>query len=352
MKPLIQFALVLGCLFNTGESFSAERFQSPVLVGDSWSNDLQDWPNFTTTLFWGDFRHHAIGGEWLSIRDADNQLGMVLNIAGYLDLYPDADSIIIEGGIGDVRGDVDSDTMKAALASMVAEAKSRANIIDIMVMSPGPFGRSWKWNLSRQAELDDYLNWFPGFCASQHISCYNSYEAVNHPTNPIIISDGTDGSPDYDLDGLHLNILGASKVAGEMDVLITDVRNSPDPVIVDVDPYSAANIVKPESDGQIPVVIYSVTGAAHDIQNFDATQVDPAALRFGPAAAEIAGDVWFADFNGDAVVDALIGFNTQETGILCNDTDVRLFGETVTGEAFAGYSMIDASDCSVIACHP
>jgi lysophospholipase L1-like esterase len=331
---------------------AADRVTLPIIVGDSWSDDQEDWPNFTVTVPWDNYRNHAIGAEWLSVRDATNKIGMAANIADYLDLHPEADSIIIQGGIGDIRNSVNADVIKSALLFIVTEAKSRSNIVDIIVMSPGPFGRSWKWNLERQAELDDYLNWLPDFCLSQNIPCYNTYEAVGDPNNPIIISDGTDGTPDYDLDGLHLNLVGAAKVGDDMDMLINVIRGGPVPIRADVAPWSNENLVFPASNNPILLALLSVADAPSYTLNLDASQIDPASVRFGPGEAANKAQPTFDDYDGDMHGDILLGFTTQDSGIACGDTEVNIFGETYAGESFIAEASINTTDCTTTGCHP
>ena len=64
---------------------------------------------------------------------------------------------------------------------------------------------------------------------SQGIDCYDTYAAVGHPDNPLIISDGTHGAPTYNADGVHVNEAGAIKVAADMDALIEMIRKRPLP---------------------------------------------------------------------------------------------------------------------------
>ena len=223
-------AVLLACsTFILVNCFAADRFVTPILIGDSWSDDRRDWPNFTLTVAWDEYRNHAIRGEWLSVQNAASGEGMAANISAYLDQHPEADSIIIQGGINDIGNGIAAEVIKSALAYMVTEAKARSNIFDIIVMSPGPFGGYSGWTRAMQDELYEYINWLPGFCASQQIDCYDTYAAVGHPDNLLIISDGTQGAPDYDTDGVHVNREGAVKVAADMDALIETIRNRPVP---------------------------------------------------------------------------------------------------------------------------
>jgi len=221
--------LLTGATFILANCFSTERFSTPILVGDSWSDGRGDWPNFTRAVEWDEYHNHAIRGEWLSVKDAASGDGMAANIASYLDQYPDADALIIQGGINDIGSGIEAEAMKSALTYMVTEAKARSHIADIIVMSPGPFGGWGGWTQAMQDELDQYLRWLPDFCKSQGIDCYATYAAVGHPDNPLIISDGSNGAPAYNTDGVHVNEAGAIKVAADMDALIEMIRKRPLP---------------------------------------------------------------------------------------------------------------------------
>ena len=352
LKTLFFIIEVFAIFFMPIISSAADRVTLPIIVGDSWSDGQEDWPNFTSTVPWDNYRNHAIGGEWLSVRDAANKIGMAANIADYLDLRPEADSIIIEGGIGDIRHSVNAELIKSALLFIVTEAKSRSNIVDIIVMSPGPFGQSWLWTLERQTELDDYLNWLPDFCLSQNISCYNTYQAVGHPGNPVIISDGTDGTPDYAQDSFHVNLAGAAKLADDMDILIDVIRRGPVPIRADVNPWSDEDLVQPSSNNPISLALLTVADAPSHTLNLDASQIDPASVRLGPGEAVNNSQPVFDDYDGDLHGDILLVFATQDSGIECGDTEVNISGETYAGKSFMAEAAINTVDCSATGCHP
>jgi lysophospholipase L1-like esterase len=352
MKVISVLLAIAGMVCAPASAIATERFSIPIIAGDSWSNDLNDWPNFTTTVQWSEYKHHAIGGEWLSVEDAVNQYGIAANISDYLDLHPDADSIIIQGGVNDFKHDVTAEVVQAALTDIVAEVKSRGNILDIIVVSPGPYGGAWTWQLSEQAELDRYLEWLPGFCASQNITYYSAYDAVGDPNNPIVISRGDDGTPDYDLDGSHVNLAGAAKLATDIDALIQLIRGAPKRIDIDLDPWSADNIVRPSSNNSIPVAFLSRTGEASELLNFDPAQIDPDSVRFGLGEAPNTAVPLLLDFNGDSQNDVVLGFETQSSGIACSDTEVGLYGATYAGDPFVGVAPIDATDCVETGCHP
>lgn len=126
----------------------------------------------------------------------------------------------------------------------------------------------------------------------------------------------------------------------EATVVLPEVFN----VQIDVLPGDAANKVYPNKTGKLPVAVLSSA-------EFDGTQVDPATLKLGPAEASIAEAVSIEDADGANGNDTLARFNVEETGILCNDTEVVLSGETYAGEPIAGFDTIDATECETGGCH-
>jgi hypothetical protein len=175
---------------------------------------------------------------------------------------------------------------------------------------------------------------------------------VGDPNNPLVISSGIDGTPDYEYDGFHVNVAGAQKLALDIDSLIQLARGAPRRISVDLDPWSDENIVLPLSNDLITVAFLSTSGAASEQLNFDSTQINPDSVRFGLGEAVNVYSPDYVDFNGDNQVDVLLGFQTEASGIACGDTEVALFGETYAGEAFIAEASIDADACVGTGCHP
>jgi len=117
-------------------------------------------------------------------------------------------------------------------------------------------------------------------------------------------------------------------------------------VDIDVDPWSPTNIIKPNSDLPIPVAVLGSSA-------FDVMQIDPATVKLG-FATTYTPNPWFDDFDNDpsSITDAIFAFHTEETGIACNDTEVTLTGETLSGDLFEGTDTIDTTDCVAASCHP
>lgn len=120
---------------------------------------------------------------------------------------------------------------------------------------------------------------------------------------------------------------------------------APTEVAIDLLPNDAANKVYPNKTGQLPVAVLSDA-------EFDATQVDPATLKFGAGDATVAGGTVVSNVDGEFGADITVKFRVEESGILCDDTEVSLSGETYAGEPVTGTDAIDASDCVTGGCHP
>jgi hypothetical protein len=132
----------------------------------------------------------------------------------------------------------------------------------------------------------------------------------------------------------------------------TIIKSPPAVIDIDVDPWSEANLVRPESDNFIPVAILGMSIAAGDAIDFDTSKVNLTTLKLGVGEAPMLTSPWVWDVDGDSETDVIAGFRTQDAGILCGDTEVSLVGETNTGEAFVGTSTIETTDCESLGCHP
>ena len=112
-----------------------------------------------------------------------------------------------------------------------------------------------------------------------------------------------------------------------------------EPVTIDIKPSNDTNPINPKSKGVIPVAILTTS-------TFDATIVDPLSVKFGPNdATETHGRGHIEDANGDGLLDLVLHFNTQETGIRCSDSSASLTGETFDGQAIGGSDSIRMVKC-------
>jgi M6 family metalloprotease-like protein len=114
---------------------------------------------------------------------------------------------------------------------------------------------------------------------------------------------------------------------------------------IDVKPGDSENKIYPNKGGKFPVAVLSSP-------TFDATQVDSSTVKFGLGEASPGNPPIISNVDGLHGDDTTLQFWTQETGILCNDTEVTMTGETYAGDGFTGTDTIDASDCIIGGCHP
>ena len=110
-------------------------------------------------------------------------------------------------------------------------------------------------------------------------------------------------------------------------------------VQIDIKPGSDPNPVNPRSNGVIPVAVLGST-------DFDAMQVDFSTVTFGPDGATPAHDGHVEDVNDDSIMDMMFHFKTQETGIVCGDTEATLTGETFDETQFTGTDTIKTVGCN------
>ena len=120
---------------------------------------------------------------------------------------------------------------------------------------------------------------------------------------------------------------------------------------IDVQPNDANNFVK--TDGSFSDKMFvAIQGSAE----FDATQVDSATVKFGPAAVSphiIPGVI--NDRNEDEFDDMDLTFRIADTGLGCDlvDKAITLTGETNGGLIqFEGSDVVTTSECVATSCHP
>lgn len=117
------------------------------------------------------------------------------------------------------------------------------------------------------------------------------------------------------------------------------VTRAPSEVAIDIKPGTTPNSINPASKQHVAVAILST-------DEFDATQVDPSSVVFGPAAvSEAHGMGHIKDIDEDGDADLLLHFIAADSGIACGDTDVSITGETFGGEEIAGTDSINTVNC-------
>jgi len=95
------------------------------------------------------------------------------------------------------------------------------------------------------------------------------------------------------------------------------------------------------------------SSATGDASDFDVTEVKTASLRFGAGDAPVYfGPVLGSDLDGDTNPDAVYGFDTFDSAIACDDTEVTLTGEMLDGDQFSATDTIETINCDAGGCHP
>jgi hypothetical protein len=130
---------------------------------------------------------------------------------------------------------------------------------------------------------------------------------------------------------------------GEAQALFTAMPE----VAVDIKPNNDQNPINPRANGVVSVAILTTTTLHGDLVDFNAWDVDPATVAFGPNGAQpINGQSQDVDQDGD--LDMLLKFRIQDTGILCGDTEANLEGYTLDGRFFAGNDAIRTVGCTCV----
>ena len=120
-------------------------------------------------------------------------------------------------------------------------------------------------------------------------------------------------------------------------VVIPNCGNAPLRVPIDIQPYDPFNIVNLFIPGPIPVALLGT-------ENFDARDLDPGTLVFGPAdapAVSVRGLRGFLDVNRDGAGDLVSRHRVQQSGLAAGDTRACLRGKLQNGRPFEGCNVIE-----------
>ena len=110
-------------------------------------------------------------------------------------------------------------------------------------------------------------------------------------------------------------------------------------VSTDIKPGSSPNSINPRSKGVIPVAILTT-------ETFDATDVDPSTVFFGPTGTEATPvHSSLEDIDGDGETDMILHFKTVATGIQCGDLSATLTGKTFSGQMVQGTDSVKTAGC-------
>jgi hypothetical protein len=113
----------------------------------------------------------------------------------------------------------------------------------------------------------------------------------------------------------------------------------PEPVPIDIKPSKKTdlNVIDLKKDKKLKVAIVGS-------ESFDALQVDPATVKFGPSE-QSPKRYKIKDYNHDGFSDLVLTFQPNETGIACGDTSATLTGETYGGVAVQGSDIFTVTPC-------
>ena len=124
-----------------------------------------------------------------------------------------------------------------------------------------------------------------------------------------------------------------------MSILLNDTSIAEIPATIDIEPGDFRNRINPRSGGKVRVAVLTES-------SFDATEVDPATVRFGRTGTE-AAPVHFAlkDVDEDGNTDIVLRFKIHQTGIACGDTSASLTATTFGGQRIEGLDSIRTTGC-------
>jgi hypothetical protein len=121
---------------------------------------------------------------------------------------------------------------------------------------------------------------------------------------------------------------GDSDGVARCDIGAVEVESSTLIVQIDIKPGDSTNPINLKSKGVIPVAILSSS-------TFDATMIDPASVTFGPNDISPVKSS-LTDVNGDGLLDLLLHFSTQQTGLQAGNPQACLTGHTQNGTLIEG----------------
>jgi hypothetical protein len=126
---------------------------------------------------------------------------------------------------------------------------------------------------------------------------------------------------------------------------------APIPVELDVDSFDANNEIDPDSTANIPVTVFTTRIADGDSIDFDASDIRTSSLKFGNGQASAVSGPFRVDLDSDGDLDSSFNFQTQDTGIACEDIDAPLTGKTKSGEPLSGIDFVVTPACEGGGCH-
>jgi hypothetical protein len=137
---------------------------------------------------------------------------------------------------------------------------------------------------------------------------------------------------------LHI-ALSETPVNSKLVYLRSPLTSSPLTVPIDIKPSTSSNSINPNKKGFIPVAILSTP-------LLNAVNIDSLSVKFGPKLATHPPEKTnLKDVNEDGLLDLILHFKIQRTGIKCGQTSASLIGKTYTGEDITGSDAIRTVGC-------
>jgi glucose/arabinose dehydrogenase len=152
-----------------------------------------------------------------------------------------------------------------------------------------------------------------------------------------ITASATDSGGETDSNAITVTVIQAPIFSGQ--------------VAIDIIPGDTANFVDANISSPVPVAVLTTSVADGDAADFDSQQVDGLTVQFGPLGAvplDSTGTSEDVDLDGD--IDRTFIFDSQQTGILCEDTEAELTGATFSGAPIHGTDFVTPTACPT--CHP
>jgi hypothetical protein len=125
------------------------------------------------------------------------------------------------------------------------------------------------------------------------------------------------------------------------------VREPDFEVEIRIDPLGNPGVVVLGSRDLLPVAILTTQVSSGESVDFDALQVAPLSVRFGPGRAGIVVRSMASreDIDEDGDTDLLLFFRPDKPRFGCGDTEAVLVGRTRDGTAFQGLTPVQISGC-------
>jgi hypothetical protein len=125
-------------------------------------------------------------------------------------------------------------------------------------------------------------------------------------------------------------------------------------VRIDLMPGSDENSVDLNASTSLHMGVLGASMVAGDSANFDASQIDPATVKFGSGQAAPHSNYpegEMKDVDEDGVMDKKFIFRSHEVGLLCTSTSVSVEANLYSGEQISGWDKVATNDC-IEGCHP